>query len=432
MRLQHLPRYPIFFALLSLMVFACVILLFISFNGGMSSPGKSEHRTSSFKFDIWEKQSHKYCIPQPSVNYPSQETSTEGKDTVNRSSTLAIASQIFVVSLPRRTDRRTQMEILRTALGLQWKYVEAVDNSSPFIPIIMEEVRKQRVPDRANKKPFRWPNDINAQVYSSKPLGLGGSDNWTLPIDKYDTSIRPRERNISGSYNSTIASDPLTCSTEDDTPIEFEKSLREYKLLTSAKIACWSSHLLVIRDIAEDKNKGVSIVLEDDVDMGWDIGERLNGVWNLLPAGWDIVFIGNYFPPITTMIFLHAPKFSGHCWSNESHYSPLGPPNSAQNYAQELHTTLHPSFNPKCTHAYALSHSGARRLLLHLRYPPFSYSRALDQALSWLVQSGRLRAYSVIPSLVVQRKSGESDIMMGNQGMGSEWKEILEKSVFGQ
>ena len=188
----------------------------------------------------------------------------------------------------------------------------------------------------------------------------------------------------------------------------------------------------VIRDIAEDKNKDVSIVLEDDVDMGWDIGERLNGVWNLLPAGWDIVFIGKYFPPITTMIFVHAPKFPGHCWSNESHYSPLSFPNSVQNYVQELHTALHPSFNPKCTHAYALSHSGARRLLLHLRYPPFSYSRALDQALSWLVQSGRLRAYSVIPSLVVQRKSGESDIMMGNQGMGSEWKEILEKSVLGQ
>ena len=32
----------------------------------------------------------------------------------------------------------------------------------------------------------------------------------------------------------------------------------------------------------------------------------------------------------------------------------------------------------------------------------------------------------------MQRKSGESDVMMGNQGMGSEWKENLEKSVLGQ
>ena len=38
---------------------------------------------------------------------------------------------------------------------------------------------------------------------------------------------------------------------------------------------------------------------------------------------------------------------------------------------------LHPSFGPKCTHTYALSRSGARRLLLHLRHPPFAYSWAL-------------------------------------------------------
>ena len=108
MGLQHLPRYPIFFAPLSLMVLGCAILLFISFNGGISSPGKPEHRTNSFKFGIWRKQSPGYCILQHSPNYPSQETSTEGKYTVNRSNTLSMASQIFVVSLPRRTDRRTQ------------------------------------------------------------------------------------------------------------------------------------------------------------------------------------------------------------------------------------------------------------------------------------------------------------------------------------
>ena len=117
--LQHLPRYPIFFAPFSLTVRACVILLFISFNGGMSSPGEPEHCTSSFKFDIWEKQSPGYCISQHSANYPSQETSTEGKYT--RSNTLSIASQIFVVSLPRRTDRRIQIEVLRCITFPSWQ-----------------------------------------------------------------------------------------------------------------------------------------------------------------------------------------------------------------------------------------------------------------------------------------------------------------------
>ena len=309
MRLPHLPQYPIFVVSLGLTMLVC-IFLFINFNGGVSNAGTSEFRTSSSKFgSIWQAQPPKYYISQPSSSNPGQKTSAER---VNRSSTLSIASQIFVVSLPRRTDRRAQMEILRSALGLQWKYVEAIDNSSPFIPIIMEEVRKQRTMQQENKKPFRWPKYISAQAYSSEPLGLDGSDNWTLPKYNEDINMQPRERNISASYRSTIASDPLTCATEDDTLVTFEKGLQEYKLLTQAKIACWISHLSVIRDIAEDKNEDVSIVLEDDINMGWDIKERLNGVWNLLPAGWDIVFIGEDFPPIpTTMTFLNFQVTAG-------------------------------------------------------------------------------------------------------------------------
>ncbi|KIJ60543.1 hypothetical protein HYDPIDRAFT_117069 [Hydnomerulius pinastri MD-312] len=91
-------------------------------------------------------------------------------------------------------------------------------------------------------------------------------------------------------------------------------------------------------------------------------------------------------------------------------------------------TNLHPSFGPKCTHAYALSLSGARRLLQHLRYPPFAYSRTLDQALAWLIRSGRLRSYSVVPSVVVQGKTVSSDILTG---IGSEWREGLQNGVFG-
>ena len=127
--------------------------------------------------------------------------------------------------------------------------------------------------------------------------------------------------------------------------------------------------------------------------------------------------------------------FSGHCWSNESHYPALDPKdetgtNLSSSVPSANTSRLHPSFAPKCTHAYALSRSGARRLLLHLRYPPFAYSRALDQAFAWLVQSGRIRAYSVVPSVVVQRKVGGSDVTYGQEGMGSGWREGLLRGVF--
>ena len=66
----------------------------------------------------------------------------------------------------------------------------------------------------------------------------------------------------------------------------------------------------------------------------------------------------------------------------------------------------------------------------HLRFVPFAYSRALDQAYAWLVLSGRVHSYSVVPSVVVQRKVAPSDIDSGAAGVGSAWKETLENGVF--
>ena len=116
----------------------------------------------------------------------------------------------------------------------------------------------------------------------------------------------------------------------------------------------------------------------------------------------------------------------GHCWSDESRFPTL------RNVSLRLptgHTTLsglHPANSPKCTHAYMLSRSGARRVIAHLRHPPFAYSRAIDQALAWLIQSGRLRAFSIVPPVVVQRKIAVSDVM---PGLGSAWRDELYDGV---
>jgi hypothetical protein len=54
-----------------------------------------------------------------------------------------------------------------------------------------------------------------------------------------------------------------------------------------------------------------------------------------------------------------------------------------------------------------------------------------------LVKTGRLRSYSVVPSLVVQRKIGKSDVWGGGGGQsgsnaGSGWKERLRNGVFNE
>lgn len=67
---------------------------------------------------------------------------------------------------------------------------------------------------------------------------------------------------------------------------------------------------------------------------------------------------------------------------------------------------------------------------MHLDYPPFAYSRALDQAYSWLILTGRMNSYSIVPSIVVQRKITASDVDAGGKGLGSEWRESLGDGVF--
>lgn len=120
----------------------------------------------------------------------------------------------------------------------------------------------------------------------------------------------------------------------------------------------------------------------------------------------------------------HLPIGSGHCWSPEE--------NSKPPIYSNGRSSLHPSVAPKCTHAYAVSKSGASRLIRHLRTAPtsggtaFAYGRALDQAIVRLIKGRRIRAFSVVPSVVVQTKDGPSDITSGN---GSAWRDVLVDSV---
>jgi hypothetical protein len=73
-----------------------------------------------------------------------------------------------------------------------------------------------------------------------------------------------------------------------------------------------------------------------------------------------------------------------------------------------------------------MTRSGARRILVHLRYPLFAYSRSVDLAIRWLVQSNRVKSFSIFPSIVVQRKNTNSDIMPGK---GTDWVEHLVDGV---
>ncbi|KAF8637003.1 hypothetical protein AX17_003116 [Amanita inopinata Kibby_2008] len=320
-------------------------------------------------------------------------------------STLGIVSEIYVVSLPRRTDRRLQMERLRVLLGLDWMYYPATEVNNAVIHAITQRVRvlHQDCSEVSSKCTFSWPEDIAAFAASMRPLDLWNADFLTNEVLE----------DFSNDALSGSALPPLTCTTQDFNITRYSHKTPQHLLLTPARIACWHSHLSVIRNIANDERlgpKNAVLILEDDVDMEYDIRDQLADLWPLLPNEWDIVFLG-------------------HCWSNEAKSKPLTGSKSFSgnsSTSEAPRSKLYQSQSPRCTHAYVLTRMGARRLLLYLQYPPFAYSRAIDQAIAWLIESGKLRGYSVVPSLVSQRKIVESDVMPGK---GSKWKDHLTNGV---
>ncbi|KAJ7608438.1 hypothetical protein FB45DRAFT_1039774 [Roridomyces roridus] len=122
----------------------------------------------------------------------------------------------------------------------------------------------------------------------------------------------------------------------------------------------------------------VSVFLEDDIDLESDIQERLASLWDYLPEDWDIATVGQT--------------------KRSTHRSALPLP-------QHRRTN-----GPLCTHAYALSPKGLQRLTQDLAHPSFAYSRPIDTVFKYLLQNGRLKSYSVIPGVPVQRKDDMSDV----------------------
>lgn len=378
----------------------------------------------------------------------SLQSSNEGHDDA-----LGVFSQIFVISRATRLDRRAAMEQLRRTLALNWTYVDAMSPEDAFVARVSERVRLLR--QRNDACFFQWPPDLAGTASSTStislmdktsssilsvhcvtPVSAGslavtttvgfGFNDYLTPKESLSKTPKPRLHRSSNTASSAFV--PLTCAVANRIHgVEFHPSLPTHMMLTPSKIACWSSHMSAIAQFATGHAHDLQragLFLEDDIDMERDIRRSVELVWSFLPPEWDIVFLGKL-----SLVSLRHGTYGyvhvGHCWSNESHYPAL----SKVSQGSSLEITLHPSFAPKCTHAYALSQSGAHRLLQYLLYPPFSYSRALDQALSWLIESDRLKAFSLVPSIVVQRKVDRSDIDGGEHGLGSRWKDHLKHGI---
>jgi hypothetical protein len=194
---------------------------------------------------------------------------------------LGVASQVYVISLLERRDRREQMERLREALGISWTIIDATPFTSPLVHNLFHWIVLERTKLDQDKSAFCWPHEIDAlSVLTHQPLPASGSELWTPA---------PPPQSITPSPSSVPH---LICATED---LSMPPEIYDFLILTPARVACWHSHLCAIRtfiDRGEGDSDDVAIVLEDDVDIEKDIADRLSAIWKDLPAGWDMVLLG--------------------------------------------------------------------------------------------------------------------------------------------
>ncbi|CAG8558529.1 6748_t:CDS:1 [Dentiscutata heterogama] len=141
--------------------------------------------------------------------------------------------------------------------------------------------------------------------------------------------------------------------------------------------ACYLSHYSVIESIVKNGYKN-TMILEDDVDMELNITDIMSEVHRNLPNNWDILYLG-----------------SCHEEGNELLKTNL-----------TIHK-LHKSGYPKCTHAYAVSIKGAKKLLKKLKIN--NTADKIDREIPALITAGEIIGYSIYPQIVVQFK-GVNDL----------------------
>ncbi|KAA1133381.1 hypothetical protein PGTUg99_028651 [Puccinia graminis f. sp. tritici] len=312
---------------------------------------------------------------------------------------------IYCISLPNRQDRRETMTKIAAALGVRITFVDAIYKDHPVIGWIGErasEVRKKKL-------------ELMSQ-YSGMDKenigGMGAGSVW-LTVNNGHAANQDFLRNIKlpslaaarpefegkdwVEYLWSVSDHYTLTSSNPDFNITAEMWDPQEKMLprqiNPATVSTYYNHLRVLRTIQES-GEASALILEDDVDMEWDLERRWRSIESHLPSDWDTVFLG-------------------HCWGHELIQPQFGHPN------------LHKSTEPLCLHGYAVSALGSRKLLELYNDPWTSFQTPVDTCIPTFIKLG-LNSFSIEPTIINQSKVLQSDIQSGK---GSSWKGLLVDSV---
>lgn len=214
--------------------------------------------------------------------------------------------------------------------------------------------------------------------------------------------------------------------------------------ITRSQVGCWRSHANVWSHIVSSDISS-ALIFEDDADFSIgirDILERISiqlqeveGARNGEPYGlvdgnsWDVIALG--------ICYHEGPdpeKNPKAAQMSRGWFDPYAPESDhlSEKYlpgGSKRVRVLTLAKGMACTHAYAVSRAGAMRLLYNVGGPGHELDRPVDLLMGDLMGEGRLKGYSIIPTVVGQWSPGDwrsSDIDEGPKWGTGSWKEVIQ------
>lgn len=289
----------------------------------------------------------------PSLDYRRHlELTTSPPGYLSHSATLGF-SRIYVLSLPHRTDRRATMSKLAAALGIQVTFVDAVPKESGVVKWIAERASEVRDLKRKLMADHLGVEDSHVggmgvgTIWLTSSASKGGSkSNGPGLKDIAFPSLNQKAYN--GKDWISYLWDPSTDHSKlqpSDPSFDVSKAMHDpleripERQISAATVSTFYNHLRVMREM-EANGDETALVLEDDVDVEWDLERRWRGMLRRLPHNWEAVFLG-------------------HCWGKELYgasrplrvlpcttdgalvnRAPIPPPELAQVHGAPVHARL--------------------------------------------------------------------------------------------
>lgn len=200
--------------------------------------------------------------------------------------------KIFVLSLPKRIERRERMTKLAKALELKFEFILATPKESNVIDWIGERIYQIRLLKRACI--------AKATGMAPESIGGGGPESpWLLGDDVKLLELPSlRDQNDGGKIWTDLLREDKVEGLRS--PIGFNTNQALYdpiepnprRQVDSAVISTYYNHMRVLQAVVKE-GLGSALILEDDVDLEWDLDRLWANIHRRLPSDWDTVFLGS-------------------------------------------------------------------------------------------------------------------------------------------